>query len=271
MSEEDNFLSRWSRRKRAALESRQDPPSGDALPQSGDEADLHAGLQDDVAAAESPAKESRPKAPSARGGSPQSKNPAPFDLSKLPSIEAIGPQTDIRMFMQAGVPAALKRAALRQAWAADPAIRDYIGLSENSWDFTAPDSMAGFGALDPADAKEMVAQIFRQMTDDVQHGSESGTEELVAEDMSPASGLSPDQAPSKDTDTQRMGELPAKEAQVPDVTDARDSSPSSALMMPTHDATRSAAMQHHTNALAENSDVETVAFRKRTHGGALPQ
>ena len=29
----------------------------------------------------------------------------------------------------------------------DPVIRDFIGLSENSWDFNAPDGIPGFGSL----------------------------------------------------------------------------------------------------------------------------
>ena len=31
----------------------------------------------------------------------------------------------------------------------DPAIRNYVGLSENSWDFNAPGGVPGFGPLDP--------------------------------------------------------------------------------------------------------------------------
>jgi len=31
----------------------------------------------------------------------------------------------------------------------DPAIQNYIGLSENSWDFNAPDGVPGFGPLNP--------------------------------------------------------------------------------------------------------------------------
>src|SRR5207245_615081 len=58
----------------------------------------------------------------------------------------------------AGVPAALTRAALRRAWSADPAIRDFIGLSENSWDFTAPGGVAGFGPLTAEDARRLLAQ-----------------------------------------------------------------------------------------------------------------
>jgi len=47
------------------------------------------------------------------------------------------------------VPADLTRAALRRAWSTDPAIRDFIGLSENSWDFNAQDGVPGFGSLTP--------------------------------------------------------------------------------------------------------------------------
>jgi hypothetical protein len=40
---------------------------------------------------------------------------------------------------------------LRQAWSSDPAIRDFIEMAENQWDFTAPDSIPGFGSLTGAD------------------------------------------------------------------------------------------------------------------------
>src|SRR6187399_1786497 len=70
-----------------------------------------------------------------------------FDLTSLPSLDSISAVTDIRAFLKPGVPADLARAALRRAWAADPAIRDFKGLAENDWDFTDPAAMPGFGAL----------------------------------------------------------------------------------------------------------------------------
>jgi hypothetical protein len=72
---------------------------------------------------------------------------APFDPASLPSIDAIGVDTDIRGFLQGRVPAELTRAALRQAWASDPAIRDFIGIAENQWDFNDPEAIPGFGPL----------------------------------------------------------------------------------------------------------------------------
>lgn len=71
----------------------------------------------------------------------------PFDPARLPSIETITVDTDIRGFLQSRVPAALTRAALRQAWASDPAIRDFIGIAENQWDFNDPTATPGFGPM----------------------------------------------------------------------------------------------------------------------------
>jgi hypothetical protein len=53
----------------------------------------------------------------------------------------------------------LARAALRRAWLADPAIRDFIGLSENSWDFTAPGGVPGFGSVSMEDAKRLLDRL----------------------------------------------------------------------------------------------------------------
>jgi hypothetical protein len=83
----------------------------------------------------------------------------PFDLASLPSIESIVANTDISGFLQSRVPAELTRAALRQAWTSDPAIRDFIGIAENQWDFNDPNAMPGFGPLFEGDSlPELLAQ-----------------------------------------------------------------------------------------------------------------
>src|SRR5215469_10000005 len=83
---------------------------------------------------------------------------SPFDAANLPPIESIGAASDIRPFLAPGVPADLTRAALRRAWSTDPAIRDFIGLSENSWDFNAPDGVPGFGSLTPQRLARMTGE-----------------------------------------------------------------------------------------------------------------
>ncbi len=195
------------------------------------------------------------------GASPRPENVAPSDLSKLPSIDSIGPQTDIRLFLQAGVPATLKRAALRRAWAADPAIRDYIGLSENSWDFTAPDSMPGFGTLDPAAAKKMVAQIFQHL--ESPDPDERAADETVAKAGEP--GATPYEPQVEDAALRLQIDLPAEEAKSygEDAAPILAASEASATALPV--SVENAATQH------AQEDGLDASPRKRLHGGALPK
>jgi hypothetical protein len=73
------------------------------------------------------------------------------DRPSLVPPEAIGPETDIRAFLAAGVPSELTRAALRRAWRSDPNIRDFVGLADYDWDFNTPGSMTGFGVLEASE------------------------------------------------------------------------------------------------------------------------
>jgi Protein of unknown function (DUF3306) len=126
MTEPDNFISRWARLKRESGVQRREPPLSVEAPAGCAETSV-AQPQGDAAAEE------------------------PFDPASLPSIEAITADTDIRAFLQSRVPAGLTRAALQRAWAADPAIRDFIGIAENQWDFNDPNAIPGFGPLEEAD------------------------------------------------------------------------------------------------------------------------
>jgi hypothetical protein len=134
MSDDESFLARWSRRKRSAMPAAR----GQSKPENGDGG---------------AAPEASASPPLPRGAQP------PVDPANLPPIESLGAESDIRAFLAAGVPAELTRAALRHAWAADPAIRDFIGLSENSWDFNAPDGVPGFGTVKAEDVRRLVARV----------------------------------------------------------------------------------------------------------------
>ncbi len=140
MNDPENFIARWSRRKRHAADG---PKPAVACPPAAASTE----------SAEQPREKSDP-APVVSGASE-----AGFDVTKLPPIETITADTDIRAFLAPGVPAELTRAALRRAWAADPKIRDFIGLSENAWDFNAPGAIGGFGPLEMTD--ELRQQITR--------------------------------------------------------------------------------------------------------------
>jgi Protein of unknown function (DUF3306) len=117
MSEHEDFLSRWSRLKRESGTegSSEEKRTVDTVPGTG------------------------------------MSSAAAFDVAGLPPIESIVADSDIRPFLAEGVPAELARAALRSAWAADPAIRDFIGIGESQWDFNDPAAIPGFGPLGVAD------------------------------------------------------------------------------------------------------------------------
>jgi hypothetical protein len=94
----------------------------------------------------------------------QAEQHPPVDVASLPSIESITASTDIRDFLKPGVPLALSRAALHRVWTSDPAIRDFIEIAENQWDFTN-NSIPGFGAIDPADVPRLLAQLMGEAKD----------------------------------------------------------------------------------------------------------
>jgi hypothetical protein len=142
-----DFLLRWSRRK-LGLEAWPSEPSPTKTQQT-ESAESHEGD-----GANAPIETSGPSGDSAV---------EPFDLARLPTIESIDASTDIRAFLAPGIPAELTRAALRRAWLSDTAIRDFVGLAENQWDFTKPDTIPGFGSLElTPELRRLVAWVFDQ-------------------------------------------------------------------------------------------------------------
>src|SRR6185437_3357698 len=102
---------------------------------------------------------------------------ATFDPATLPPIESIMAESDIRAFLQPGVPPELSRAALRRAWSSDPAIRNFVGLVENGWDFNDPSAMPGFGAISPEEVARLAGQVIAALP---QAESENGAKQAAA-------------------------------------------------------------------------------------------
>jgi hypothetical protein len=141
MSEQEGFLSRWSRRKRAAV---------DAPPAPAEAAPPLAAPSTGYPVAGSPAAEALPE----------------FDPASLPPIESLTAESDITGFLRPQVPAALRTAALRRVWTLDPAIRDYVGPADYAWDYNAPDGMAGFSLELGGDVKRLLAQAIGLVEED---------------------------------------------------------------------------------------------------------
>jgi Protein of unknown function (DUF3306) len=159
MSDGETFLARWSRRKNAAAAETVDAefPTKPAL--GAPEAPVEGGVPTEGMAGVEGSR-GNDAAPATRR--PDAVVPL-FDPASLPSIESIVADTDIRAFLAPGVPPELARAALRRAWAADPKIRDFVGLADYDWDFNAPGSMAGFGPLEMTEElRQIAARIILQ-------------------------------------------------------------------------------------------------------------
>lgn len=137
--EHENFLARWSRRKSDARAESSDVIHEEQA--SSTTSSDHEGLPTDQGTIDRP-------------------EPVSNVLAELPPIDSITAETDIRVFLKPGVPADLSRAALRRAWSSDPAIRDFVGLVENGWDFNNPDAVPGFGTISVEEAAQLVTQTF---------------------------------------------------------------------------------------------------------------
>ena len=56
---------------------------------------------------------------------------ASADSIKLPPITSIRRESDIRPYLRPTVPSDVTIAALRRAWSTDPAIHDFVGMTED--------------------------------------------------------------------------------------------------------------------------------------------
>jgi hypothetical protein len=114
MAEEDRkFLTRWSRRKEEAREGGEAPPDDSST------------AEDDSGAA--------------KGESPDLPDASPDEaeiLARLPDIDSLDENSDFTAFLAEGVPAAIRRRALRKLWRLNPIFANLDGLNDYDEDFT---------------------------------------------------------------------------------------------------------------------------------------
>jgi hypothetical protein len=239
MSEPDNFLERWSRRKREVQREREASVEKKNAP----------------AEAESAQQTSTDKTPA---DAPSSVAPAAepaFDIASLPPIESITATTDIRDFLRPGVPAELTSAALRRAWSTDPAIRDFIGLSENSWDFNDPTAMAGFGPLDPGEAQQILARLLGGEPDAPSAPPPTQTAAADSEQVVQTASVSADEQAQASTEAQAADAAGRSQDEAPQV------------------VAQNSAVSESANAATQQEkpgQQRAFAHPRRSHGGALP-
>jgi hypothetical protein len=124
--DDDSFLGRWSRKKLAQ------PVKEEVLPE--------------------------PEQP------PEPADEDPYDeelVATLPALDDLTAASDIRVFLQHGVPKALRNAALRRKWMLVPGIRDHKDPAvDYAWDWNTPGGVPGDGV---APSPEKVGQMLRDL------------------------------------------------------------------------------------------------------------
>jgi hypothetical protein len=171
----------------------------------------------------------------------------PFDPASLPSIDAITADTDIAAFLKSGVPTELTRAALRRIWTSDPAIRDFVGIADNQWDFNDPNGISGFGRLD---ATESGATFLAQLS-----STPGEMPDLLAEGATPVERFVSNVACSEPSKADQHEQIDAPQSP------STDSIISSSAVAEAGAATKAA------HGIAEYD----ASRSRRGHGSALPK
>ncbi|MGP1396574.1 MAG: DUF3306 domain-containing protein [Inquilinaceae bacterium] len=148
------FLDRWSRRKRDAAQ-----------------------------AAKAPATKPAPQEPEG--------DEAPVDaefIANLPAIDDITADTDLTPFVRRGVPQALRNAALRKVWAADPAIRDHVDVAlDYAWDWNAAGGVPGGGGTLTADGVTKMVRDLIGRTEAAAPDAQAATADSAPDDSAESS------------------------------------------------------------------------------------
>src|SRR5262245_19745011 len=141
----EDFLTRWSSRK-LANRTQSARQVEHAEPEAGNE---HSAAESGTVAKPHKAGDTHDK--------------QPFDPAQLPPLDSIGADTNIAAFLGKEVSPDLTRAALRRAWTSDPAIRNFVGLVENGWDFNDPSAMAGFGTISAEEVARLAGKVIEAL------------------------------------------------------------------------------------------------------------
>jgi hypothetical protein len=244
---EESFLTRWSRRKREAAPEPAAPakPDETEAKQVAARDESHALARDDQGAT----------------AQPSSSVPA-FDPASLPALDSITASTDVRAFLQPGVPPALTREALRRIWSADSAIRDFVGLQEYDWDYNTPGAIAGFGELGGEhNIKEMLARVFGEhpSAEGLAETAPQGQPVVQIEELRSAGGP---EGGAPDTERSRVVEA------VDPLPGPDDSHEAVVLNQQMDELVQ---RNKYVAAPQEDSATHTPRKSRRSHGGALPQ
>ena len=245
----EGFVARWARLKREKSES------GSAVPEQpsalATAADGHGAVSAE-ASGTATAEAETPELP-------------------LPSVDDLTPESNITAFLDKRVPEELRRLAMRRMWTLDPAIRDFIEIAENQYDWNDPNGVPGFGPLpEGTDIEALLAQA----TGAVKPKAEGYETDVASTAGQPDAGATVSEAQS--------GELVSSEA-VPVSDDTPDHGAETEDLVTVAERTGGTGADAGIDVAAVVPDEETGTFaalvesrpppaasQRRRHGGALP-
>jgi hypothetical protein len=211
MAEEDRkFLTRWSRRKEEAREGGEAPaddPStaGDGGAVESDSPDLPEAAPDEAEI-----------------------------LARLPDIDSLDENSDFSVFLAEGVPAAIRRRALRKLWRLNPIFANLDGLNDYDEDFTDAANVVegvktiykvGKGMFDkdtpPEVPQEVAAESSTEPDEDDQETPEAAEAGSPDPAEAPPAEVASDADPAPASVTQHGGEPQAQKSGRPQGSAAR--------------------------------------------------
>ena len=181
---DEPFLQRWARRKAEAASPVADPAPPDIETASLDNA---------------PPVPARPSDEDETSG---------IDLSTLPDIDSLDETSDFSVFMQDGIPDALRTRALNRLWRLDPSFGHVDGLLDYGEDFT------GTGLV--AEAVNTIYKVGKGMLDDDDEAAADADADAAAADEMPAGDAA---APALPAERETAADTPAEDdTDIPDKT-----------------------------------------------------
>ena len=140
-------------------------------------------------------------------------------------------------------------------------IRDFVGIAENQWDFTAADAMPGFGPLGPLDdVRRMVARVIGGMGEEPERPEASA---VIA-----SAENAPDNAPNLAAGGESLAPGSAELGAPRDEIAVAEAPPAPTALPAAGVQCSEAASAPHKD---EPDAVGSGAPDARSHGGALPQ
>lgn len=190
------------------------------------------------------------------------------ELAALPPIDSITRETDLRQFMRKGVPAALKSAALRKMWLADPAIRNHVDYAvDYAWDWNTPGGV-------PGNAGQLLGESVAKMRDSILPKPVSDRNQPESQDQ--VSGGSMPEGAAMPQEEEEATQPEGEKVSAPEAMHARspmttgsdsDIAHGNAGEGDTKSRASPSAVKKSDSMSREGGDVP---FRQKRHGSAIP-